>query len=109
MKGIKDVYLHPDNLMAGKKYRVTFKGLHDPSVSFIKEGKFVRVNLFWTNNKDCPKGTKNYLQATFLFVGGTYSLAWDRVICVQEISISKRSSDDPTRDKKPRKPKAEDE
>lgn len=103
-KGVRDVYLHPDNLMGGKKYRVTFKGLHDPSVLFIKEGKFVRSDLFWTNKKDLPTGqNSNEYMVIFLFQGGQHAIGWKHIHFLQEITNVRRTSD------KPKNPKEETE
>ena len=89
MKGIKDVYLHPDSLIGGRLYRVRFKGEVNADISISKEGRFVKLSL-------AQIGERKKIAAQFKFgkEKNNTVLVWGRIQYITELSMSSRESDE---------------
>lgn len=90
MKGIKDLYLHPDNLIAGRLYRVKFKGIVNPDIKQIREGKFVKMS-----QQETETG-KNKLAVQFRFgrEKDATAIAWERIEFISELTMRTDGGDE---------------
>lgn len=80
MKGVKSIYLHPDNLKGGFKYRITIRGQVNREVQIVQEGKFVKLCVNWESD-NCK------LAALFLFHDSKLpqAITWDRFVHIEEL------------------------
>ena len=90
MSGLKEIDLHPENLVAGRKYKLHIKGESNPELTIIKEGVFKKL---------CRIEVDTYVDRTllallFLFAtnGLPKAVVWHRIKSIEEIVVTSRSS-----------------
>lgn len=86
MKGIKKVDLHPENLTEGKLYKITSK-IGKSEIEEIKEGRFVKIKLIYTNDK-----SRLGVQFQFAGEGLPRVIQWSKITSVE--LLKKRGGSD---------------
>lgn len=82
MKGLKEMYLHPDNLRYGQRYRLELSLKEASNTREIREGTFMKLSLVVTE-----EGRKLAANFQFSSRGLPEAILWSRVKTVSELKM----------------------